>query len=332
MANEIMIPEAGALSAELFNSDLVALVNDAASTGMSSRVPRITTNGKQFVLVDSAGVETPLRAGDLTMGPDGNTYLPALALRAKADKPLPRAWYLKPYVQGETSAPDCFSNGGGKPDPSIPTPQCEVCANCQHNAWGSGKDSKGNATKGKACGEFKILAVYAKGGIYELKIMPTALGNWDRLINQVKMIRSADGAQVPLPFIRILIGFDEDAKHQLYTFQYGGIIDTKIIPKITQLVRSPEAEEIVTRQMTYVADEPSAPAAAGNVASMEAEKKKKADAAKKAQDEKVKKEAAAAAQSDDLGLGLEDEKPEPAQAQSAGAELTDDEIAAELGL
>lgn len=50
-----------------------------------------------------------------------------------------RQFYAGKYVAGETSAPDCWSNDGEKPDASIEYPQAAACEGCPQNIKGSGQ-------------------------------------------------------------------------------------------------------------------------------------------------------------------------------------------------
>lgn len=50
-----------------------------------------------------------------------------------------RQFYAGKYVAGETTAPDCWSNDGDKPDSSIEYPQASACEGCPQNIKGSGQ-------------------------------------------------------------------------------------------------------------------------------------------------------------------------------------------------
>ena len=173
MSNALMIPEASEVPAYALNPELAKEMNADAASGISTGASaRIKLSGKQFVLVDGNGGEKPVKAGEMTMAPDGNAYLPVAILRAKKD--IQKAWYAAAFNPAEEgNAPDCFSNDGVSPDASVTNKQCENCAQCPQNAFGSGKDQNGNATKGKACSDNKILAVFCKGAVYKLKLRQT---------------------------------------------------------------------------------------------------------------------------------------------------------------
>lgn len=57
----------------------------------------------------------------------------------------------------ESQSPTCYSHDGIVPNAQ--NPKAHKCAECPFNAWGSAVGSKGEAKKGKACGDFKRLVV-----------------------------------------------------------------------------------------------------------------------------------------------------------------------------
>lgn len=68
------------------------------------------------------------------------------------------AYYNKPYVKGEITAPDCFAIGLEPtmlvPSPNSPDIQAETCAACWANQFKSHQNGKG-----KACNNNKLLAL-----------------------------------------------------------------------------------------------------------------------------------------------------------------------------
>jgi len=64
-----------------------------------------------------------------------------------------RTFYAGTYVEGQASAPDCWSQGGDVPDASITKPQGVNCATCPQNVKGSGQGDS------RACRYSQRLAV-----------------------------------------------------------------------------------------------------------------------------------------------------------------------------
>jgi hypothetical protein len=79
------------------------------------------------------------------------------AIILKASTNISKIWYEQGYVEGSTAAPDCFSNNGISPEPTSAKKQCDSCALCPMNQWGSRITPAGKA--GKACSDSKRLAV-----------------------------------------------------------------------------------------------------------------------------------------------------------------------------
>lgn len=316
MSYEIMIPDVAELPAHILNPELARQANEDAAAGVSTGFPpRVKMGGKQFILVDGNGVETPIPMGKLFKGPDDNLYLKAVVLRAK--KELQKRWYLEPFDKDKPGVPpDCFSNDGQRPDASIPAPQCDTCGACPNNAFGSGSNDSGAATAGKACADNKMLAVFLPNqGVHELKITPASLKNWGLYV------KALTSRGIPVGNVFTLIGFVNEATFPMFTFQYGGAIPETGVAKLAALAVSPEAEEIVNQRITYQAKPAPVP------------EKPKAAAKAAAKPKAVPKKEEPV----DDGLGLDDPSAQeaaqqaPAQEVAAGG-LTDEEIAAQLGL
>jgi len=319
-SHEIMIPDAAQLPAHIVNPELARQANEDAAANISTGFPsRIKMAGKTFVLVDGSGEEVVIKNKEMTEGPDENMYLKTVVLRAR--KALQKVFFVDEYSEGSTAAPDCFSNDGEKPDGSIKAPQCDICANCQHNAYGSARKGEG-----KACSDNKILAVFIPNrGVHQLKITPAALRNWGQYVKKLS------AAGIPVGMVFTLVGFDQEATFPVLTFQYGGPLPEKAVAKLAEMAQDTEATEIIENQMKASSDA------------------KPVEKAKKQVEKQVEKVVEPEKVEDDLGLGLDDAKQEPAKQETAAADpekvepepeaevasadsLTDDDIAAELGL
>ena len=244
MANDLMIPDRAEVPAYILNPELAKQANDDAMAGISTGYPpRLKINGTKFATVDGNGEETPYPQAKLVPGADGNVYLPAIVLRAK--KELQKAWYAGAYnPKAEAQAPDCFSNDGVKPDPSAATKQCDLCANCPQNQYGTAKDAAGNPTNGKACSDNKILAVFIpQMGIHGFKVPPASLKNW------ALYVKNLSNAGIPLGLAKTLVGFDPTASFPVLVFKFGGYVPENTVEKLAAMAQSTEAEEIVNNQI-----------------------------------------------------------------------------------
>ena len=177
----------------------LALINEEALSGSARPLPPtiVADKGKFIKKVD--GQETTIvypdeerfKAAGIVGTP--MTQLQAVVLKAKPGKE--KAWYKERYTPGqEASSPDCYSEDGTTPAANCRDKQCENCASCPQNVFGSGTDQSGNPTNGKACSDRKILAIYAAGSVFRFAVPPASLSGkrpsalgmaWDPYCNQL---------------------------------------------------------------------------------------------------------------------------------------------------
>ncbi len=81
----------------------------------------------------------------------------------KASPVIAKIFYAEGYSEGDKEAPDCWSVNGQTPDPASPAKQCQTCAACPQNIWGSRMTAAGKP--GKACQDSKRLAVVPAGDL-----------------------------------------------------------------------------------------------------------------------------------------------------------------------
>jgi len=250
--NTLMIPSKAEIPAYILNPELARQANEDAAAGIGTGYPaRIKLMGTKFAMVDGNGEEKPYPPSKMIIGPDENQYMPVVVLRAK--KALQKTWYLKKYDPNADAfqAPDCFSNDGERPDPASPSKQCETCAACPHNAFGSGTDQNGNATKGKACSDSKILAVFVPNfGVHSFKLPPASLKNFGLYVKQL----SVNG--IPLGTVKTLVGFDLAQTYPVLVFKFGGFLKQDHMAQLEEMALSPEVDDIVKG----ISSTPSAPA------------------------------------------------------------------------
>jgi hypothetical protein len=214
--------------AKAMNADALAGI----STGFPPSI-RIKRNG--FRVVDGNGDELNLKPADLA----GGEYLDIVILAAKPG--LNKVYYEAAYDpnQVEASAPDCFSLDGVTPDASIAKPVNPVCATCPKNAFGSGRNAAGQPTKGKACADSKILAMFRKGSVYSFKIPPASLKNFGLYV------KNLTNRGVPLGNVITYVGFDEDADYSVLQFRVGAFIPESAKDALVAVAGSQEVADIV---------------------------------------------------------------------------------------
>ncbi len=216
MSNQLaVLPEAGSVPAYFTGST----INDEAIANVQVGYPpslRMTNTGR-FKMVSSDGTDMILGAKDLAEGvTEGERdSLHGVVVRAKAD--LVKAFYATKFDPNkEAQPPDCFSSDGKRPDLSSPNPQCDTCAMCKLNAFGSGTNAAGEASKGKACSDNKILAYYWKGGLYEVKIPPASLKIWGRYAKDLET------RNIPVNGVLTLVHIDLEGSFPALVFNFGG--------------------------------------------------------------------------------------------------------------
>lgn len=218
----------------------------AASEGIMAGMSydRIVLQQGRFYLKTAEGEETMLRDVEIPIVLiDAN---PALCRRL-----FQRAW----NPSQEASAPDCMSYDGKAPTPDSQLKQSATCVDCPHNAWGTGRDQNGNATKGKACHEYKQLAVYYNNRVYGLAIPRTSLGSWKEYVSLV----SSNGRLLQKIVTVVGVKPSKDNTTMVMEFQFGGDLTDPQVRKIASVFTSPEVKKIVAPHVAADQGQASAP-------------------------------------------------------------------------
>jgi hypothetical protein len=287
--------------------------NADALQGISTGFPpsiRIKRNG--FRVVDGNGDEMNLKPNDLA----GGEFLDVVILAAKPG--LNKVYYEAAYDpnQVEPTAPDCFSLDGVTPDKSVNKPVNPACATCPMNAFGSGRNAAGQPTKGKACADSKILAVFRKGSVYSFKIPPASLKNFGLYV------KNLTNRGVPLGNVITYVGFDENADYSVLQFRVGAFIPESAKEALLAVSKSQEVGDIV-RPMEYRALPPPKTDAEVDAAVVKAAPTAEQTLGSPAQSAAPKRRGRPAAT---------EAAQEPAKTAPSAAVMSDDEITKALGL
>jgi hypothetical protein len=239
----------------LFNTKSV---NDEFMAGLpqGGGFPRIGLSGKQFVRHIDGTPE--VITGSFTDGGGNAVTVPLNQLKVvivRGKAAIDKTYYVEKYNpnQSEAKSPDCFSRDGLRPDPTSTVKQCDTCAQCAQNQFGSGTDANGNATKGKACSDTKMLAVFCAGGVFGFKIPSASLKNFNAYL------KTLAGYGLTPPAVITTIGFDPTSTYSILTFSYDGVLDEAQMAKIAQLRETQEVADICDTTPNLAA--PVAPAA-----------------------------------------------------------------------
>ena len=165
---------------------------------------------------------------------------------------LSKQWYKGEWSEDSSNTPDCFSLNGETPHISSSSPQNEVCALCEHNAWGSSITPQGN--KVKACSDIKRLAIIfadrLDDEVYLLQVTPSSLKN----LNAYHKTLSMRGI-VP-EISKTIISFDNSVMFPKLEFKFGGLVSKDVQPFVDSLVGSDRVKQ-VTGEHVVITESPS---------------------------------------------------------------------------
>lgn len=201
-------------------------LNDAAEEFASVKFPVISIKGSRFHVSRDGETTLIMRPKTTATDPDEPaTYIDTVILNIQKAK----TFYAEGYVEGSDGKPDCFSNDGITPDASVDAKQCSACALCPKNAWGSGTNDAGEATKGKACSDVQRLAVNINDPMM-LRVPPASLKNLAEMSKQL----SKKG--VPLNGIVTRISFDATKASPTMLFKPVGYVSAEDFAKAQALM------------------------------------------------------------------------------------------------
>lgn len=130
--------------------------NNDLTTGVSQGFPILSYKGKVWHLV--TGDDRELIANE------DNEPLPSVELVIiKANPHISKTYYPNGFEEGSSERPICYSADSVAPAPDSAEPQAKKCAICPHNQFGS-KITE-NGARGKACSDFRRLAVAPSGDL-----------------------------------------------------------------------------------------------------------------------------------------------------------------------
>ena len=105
-----------------------------------------------------------------------------------------KTWYEKDWNPNEDAGmPDCSSDDGITPRADSPKRQCDTCAACPRNQWGS-KINQVTGAKGKQCQDTKRMAILPPGpdgryassdSLFQLAVPPASLGDFGGFVRNL---------------------------------------------------------------------------------------------------------------------------------------------------
>jgi hypothetical protein len=179
----------------------------------------------------------------LTKEVDGETIaVPSIeVVLVKANKGTSKVFYAKGYDEkAEAQKPDCFSNTGDRPDPSVATPQSKSCAVCPHNQWGSKIGDNGG--KGKACQDSVRMAIATPDLIndpYLLRVPPASI----KSLGEYGKMLAKRGVGYNMVVTRI--GFDMESPTPKLTFKPTGLLSDAAYAQVQEVIASDTVSAIL---------------------------------------------------------------------------------------
>lgn len=224
--------------AQAGGSDLNAMAAAFASVAF----PSISIKGKVFHIIrndEKTLITRPKANPNDPTEPASNVEVAILNIqRAKS-------YYEDSYVEGTEAKPTCFSNDGVKPDAGIENKPAATCELCPHNVWGSGRNDKGEATKGKACSDVQRMAVASPSNLDDAFLMRVPPASLKGLAETAKQL---SGRNIPLNGVVMRISFDTDAASPMLVFKPVGYLDATGFAKAQALQNSDLVMAIVGKK------------------------------------------------------------------------------------
>ena len=156
----------------------------------------------------------------------------------------------KQYYEGEFSpdreshTPDCYSLDGVTPNINSASLQCDVCALCPQNSWGSRVTPQGH--KVKACSDIKRLAVIFADKPYEeiylLQVTPSSL----KSLNAYQKTLSMRGIAPEIS--KTTLCFDREVDFPKLEFKFGGLVPRDVQAHVDSVMGT-EIVQMVTGQL-----------------------------------------------------------------------------------
>lgn len=199
----------------------------AAGLG-SNQPPTISRKANRFTLIGANGEPHKAIPPSLTLD------VVIVGGNANASK----MFFEGDYVEGEATAPTCFSDNGVAPSTSAAKPQSETCANCPQNVWGSKISNMGS--KIQACSTLKKVAVIVGGDqtatVWLLTVPPASLKPWRGYMAHL------GGQGIDPSEIVTRIGFGDQMG--LLTFDPVDFIPENWVEPIARIVASDEPDVV----------------------------------------------------------------------------------------
>lgn len=223
-------------------------------------------------------------------------YMDVVVVRTNPN--VSKAYYSSKYDPNkEDQSPDCYSSNGVVPDADVQNKQCDSCANCPMNQWGS-KISEVSGAKVKACSDVKRIGIVPASNVeapmFQIAVPAASMKVWG---NYVRMLNQATPA-IPYNGVVTRISFDPDSDFPKLKFEPKSWVTDEQYQTIQRRYDSEEAKSVTTTVDTPVQQTPDPQADVKADAFAQAEAAQQEQAAKQQAELQAKAEAEAKAKAD----------------------------------
>lgn len=209
--------------------------------------------GGGFAVISKKGSKWRIKyKGEETLvtNADGDPAPSLEAIIVKANPFINKQYYEGKWVEGSTTAPDCFSLDGRVPSPQVERPQHHNCAGCPKNVWGSKINEQGK--KVKACADTKKLAIVPLRDIPNVgfngpmlyRVTSSELGDLGTFADQMK------SRGFPYNSVAVRLGFDTEASYPKVTFKAIRPLTGEEAQQVLELYQSDSVARVLSADFT----------------------------------------------------------------------------------
>lgn len=188
----------------------------------SARVPHLSIANNTFTLVSDAENKKVVSQ----IEPDGTIYVDVHIV--DANSAISKIYYKEKFSnkEDEQVAPTCFSDDGIVPSSQSQEKQCDTCAQCQWNVWGTAVTDMGN--KGKACRDMwktaVVVPMFSPDALFQFRVPPASLKAWNAYVSSFAEFKFDDGTEWTVGHVITRIYF-EPGKQGIVGFGAARVIN-----------------------------------------------------------------------------------------------------------
>lgn len=181
--------------------------NNDLTQGVNQSFPILSYKGKVWHVCE--GDSRALVAGD-----DDEPAMSIEVVILKANPYIGKTYYKDGYEEGSSEKPDCYSNDSIAPADDSVAKQAKKCGICPHNQFGS-KITE-NGARGKACSDFRRLAVAPAGDLERAMLLRVPAASLKELVSYAEGLKKRSA---PYQALVTKVGFDHTVAYPKLSFK-----------------------------------------------------------------------------------------------------------------